>query len=357
MRPRSSRCGPTAVIPATRHREGVINPTRIGIIGVGRMGRAHLAACADSDSVRFTALADSSDRVRQELADEGYLWFENADELIAAHVVDAVIIATPTPTHQALSAKALSAGLPVLCEKPCGPTAAGLRGLGVAARTSGSPLRVGYWRRFVPELTELHDEIRRGQLGTLLSLETGQWDEQPPSAGYQQLCGTIFADMAVHDLDQIQWLAGEQITSVRAVVRTGEPDQPPAAGLLVLALDSGLISAASFGRWFPGGDACWLRVHGTAGYRELRFLWPPGSEQQMCAAVRSQDEAFAALVQGNPDPRLATAADAEAALAAAEAATAAAAESGTAVWPEPPSAVRAAPNHTHVDRRPLGAAL
>jgi myo-inositol 2-dehydrogenase / D-chiro-inositol 1-dehydrogenase len=299
------------------------------------MGRAHLAACSNSDLVRVTALADGSERVRHELADEGYLCFTDADELIEADVVDAAIIAAPTPTHQELSARVLSAGLPVLCEKPCGSSAAGIRCLAATARSAGTVLRVGYWRRFVPQLVDLHDQIRRGELGTLLSLETGQWDEQPPSASYQQQCGTIFADMAVHDLDQIQWLAGRQITAVRAVVQTRESGQPPEVGLLVLTLDSGLIGAASFGRWFPGGDACWLRVHGTAGYRELRFLWPPWSEQQMADAVREQDEAFAALVQGSPDSRLATATDAEAALAAAEAATAAAAESGTLVRPEP----------------------
>lgn len=293
------------------------------------MGRAHLAACISSDSMRITAVADSSDRVREELAGEGFECFRDAEEMLGARVIDAAIIAAPTPTHQEVSAKVLSAGLPALCEKPCGPTAAGIRGLEATARSAGTILRVGYWRRFVPELAELHDQIRRGHFGTLLSMETGQWDEEPPGASYQQQCGTIFADMAVHDLDQIQWLAGARITSVRAVVRHADLGQQPEAGLLVIGLNSGLIGAASFGRWFPGGDACWLRVHGTAGFRELRFLWPRRSDQQMAAAVRAQDEAFAGLVQGKPDSRLATAADAEAALAAAEAATAAAAESGT----------------------------
>jgi myo-inositol 2-dehydrogenase / D-chiro-inositol 1-dehydrogenase len=303
------------------------------------MGRVHLTACANSDSVRVTAIADTSGQVREDLAAEGFECFGNADDLVDSGVADAAIIATPTPTHQELTAKILAAGLPVLCEKPCGPTAAGMRDLAAMARSHRSILRVGYWRRFVPELTELHDQIRRGQFGTLLSLETGQWDQQPPIARYQLECGTIFADMAVHDLDQIQWLAGERVTTVRAVVRTVRSSQPPEAALVVLALDSGLIAAASLGRWFPGGDACWLRVHGTAGFRDLRFLWPPRSDEQMAAAVRTQDEAFAALVQGNPDPRLATAADAEAALAAAEAAaTAAAAGPASLGWREPAQA-------------------
>jgi myo-inositol 2-dehydrogenase/D-chiro-inositol 1-dehydrogenase len=288
------------------------------------MGTVHLAACGNSELLQVTAVADSSERTRTELAGAGLRCYPDADSLIAAGGIDAVIIATPTPTHQELSARLLAAGLPVLCEKPCGPSAAGLRRLGQIAEAVGAPLRIGYWRRFVPELGELRTEIRQGRLGGLLTLETGQWDERPPSPEYARQCGSIFADMAVHDLDQIQWLAGERITEVRALVRTGASS--PLAGqaaLLALSLESGLIAAASFGRWFPGGDTCWIRVHGTAGFRDLHFLRPPYSDDQMRSAVRAQDEAFAALVRGSPDERLATAADAEAALKTAETAEAA----------------------------------
>lgn len=242
--------------------------------------------------------------------------------MLSSGTVQAVIIAAPTPSHQRLSWLALRAGIPVLCEKPCGPAAAGLARL---AGPAGDLLRVGYWRRFVPSLDALRRELLDGGLGTLLSVETGQWDEHPPDAEYQRHCGSIFADMAVHDLDQIQWLAGQPITTVQAIARQARPGQPPPAALLLLGLAEGIVGAASFGRWFPGGDACWVRVHGSAGFRDLHFLSPPDSDRQMIAAVRAQDEAFAALVTGAADPRLATAADAAAALAAAEAAEQAAA--------------------------------
>ena len=109
---------------------------RLGIIGVGRMGRVHLAACGNSELLQVTAVADSSERTRTELAGAGLRCYPDADSLIAAGGIDAVIIATPTPTHQELSARLLAAGLPVLCEKPCGPSAAGLRRLGQIAEAA-----------------------------------------------------------------------------------------------------------------------------------------------------------------------------------------------------------------------------
>lgn len=279
----------------------------------------HLAACGDSGQVEITAVADTSGQARDRLK-PGVRAYTGVDELLASGDVDGVIIATPTPTHQELSARVLAAGLPVLCEKPCGPTSAGLRDL-AATVTGGPALRVAYWRRFVPELQELHRQIISGELGSLLSMETGQWDHLPPGDDYARDCGTIFADMAVHDLDQIQWLAGERITGIHAVERSGQPTSVSGhSALMTLTLTSGLIAAASIGRWFPDGDACWIRVHGTAGFRDVRFLRPPFSAMQMTAAVREQDEAFAALALGQPDELLATAADAAAVLTVAEAA-------------------------------------
>jgi myo-inositol 2-dehydrogenase/D-chiro-inositol 1-dehydrogenase len=316
----------------------VIKPVRCAIIGVGRMGTVHRLACQGSDLINVTTVVDKSARVRDRLSRHGLRCYPSVGDMLGGGAIDAAVIATPTPLHQEISASLVGEGVAVLCEKPCGPTAAGLRMLAARADAGGALLRVGYWRRFVPALGSLHDQLDRGELGTVLSIETGQWDEFPPGAEYARACGGIFADMAVHDVDQIAWLTASPIRSVQAAVmraevceQAGPAGSAPQAGaseqsaLLLLDLANGLIAAASLGRRHPPGDVCWVRVHGTKGVRDVRFLWPPESDRQMLAAVRAQDEAFAALVLGSDEPRLATAADAAAALAVAEAAELAAA--------------------------------
>ncbi|MGH3285746.1 MAG: dehydrogenase, partial [Streptosporangiaceae bacterium] len=64
-------------------------------------------------------------------------------------------------------AEVAARGLPVLCEKPCGLTAAAAQMSAQTAATAGVPLQVAYWRRFVPGLRQLHDRIAAGELGVI----------------------------------------------------------------------------------------------------------------------------------------------------------------------------------------------
>src|SRR5919197_181163 len=103
---------------------------RLALVGGGRMGRTHLDALASSEAVEVTAAMDPVPGAREALAARGLATHASLDELMAA-------------------------GVPILCEKPLGVSAATAAGAGEAARDAGVLLQVGYWRRFVPEFVAL----------------------------------------------------------------------------------------------------------------------------------------------------------------------------------------------------------
>ena len=93
---------------------------RVGLVGAGRMGRTHLEAIEESDTVRVAAVADPSADTRAALANAGVTAFASLSDLLAGTEIDGLLIAAPTDQHVRLVGEALAAGLPVLCEKPCG---------------------------------------------------------------------------------------------------------------------------------------------------------------------------------------------------------------------------------------------
>ena len=186
-------------------------PFRLGLVGAGRMGRTHLRALAGSDRVAVTAIAEMAPAARQAVAAPGVTVHASVAEMLDAAAIDGVLIAAPTDQHGAIIAEVAAHGLPILCEKPCGLTAAAARASAGTAAAAGVPLQVAYWRRFVPGLRRLRDRIAAGEFGTVHLVTCYQWDEQPPPPAFRAHSGGIAIDMGVHEFDQLRWLTGQDI--------------------------------------------------------------------------------------------------------------------------------------------------
>ena len=100
-----------------------MEPVKLGLIGLGGMGRQHLEREMGLEEVRFTAIADSRRDVTDELAAKyGVAGYYSAEDLIASGRCEAVLIATPHPFHPTIAQSAAAAGLHVLTEKPLAVT-------------------------------------------------------------------------------------------------------------------------------------------------------------------------------------------------------------------------------------------
>jgi myo-inositol 2-dehydrogenase/D-chiro-inositol 1-dehydrogenase len=207
-----------------------------------------------------------------------------------------VLIAAPTDRHLELVQQVVAAGLPVLCEKPCGLTVEQTRACAGAAAEAGQFLQVAYWRRYVPELQQLRSDIAAGALGELLAVHCSQWDQSPPPASFRDSSGGIFVDMGVHEFDQLRWLTGQEVSAIQSVTSrlapAGDPADPD-CGQAIGALAGGATAMVTVGRWHPAGDTCRVEVYGTAGTRQCTFLRPDNAGHVLEQAFAAQLAGFA----------------------------------------------------------------
>jgi len=285
------------------------------------MGRTHLRALSGTRDIAAAVVVEPVSAVRDELTATGLRAYATLDELIAADDVDAALIAAPTDLHVELVTLLAAAGLPILCEKPCGlrpdDTVEAMR----AAAAAGVVLQIGYWRRFVPELVQLREELAGGRFGKLSLISCWQWDAHPPAPSFRSRSGGILLDMGVHEFDQIRWLTGQEIEEVHALPAAATSEEPvegdPESVAAIARLSDGAVATLSLGRRFPHGDCCWVELMGTDGHTRNLFMWGENGTRVFRDALVAQAEAFAAAVRGEA-PRGATGEDALRAIEAAD---------------------------------------
>lgn len=276
---------------------------RLGLVGAGRMGRTHLRALGDSSEVKIVAVAEPVGALRDEaVSNFDVTGFSLLSDMLASRGLDGVLIVTPSDSHVDVIGEVAAAGLPILCEKPCGVTVADTRRAQAIVREAGVALQIGYWRRFVPELQAIRERVADGQFGEVLSLSCLQWDGEPPSAAFRARSGGVFVDMGVHEFDQARWLTGSDLTRLLAVaspaISDPEVTDDPDSAQVLAATTSGATVFVSLGRHFDGGDMASLEVFGTKDHVHSLFLNPEDGERAQLDALVRQAVAFADYARG-----------------------------------------------------------
>ena len=180
---------------------------RAAVIGVGYLGRFHAqkyAALEDCELVGVVdANAEAAARVAAELGTQPLSDFR---ELFGR--VDAVSVATPTPSHAEIAAGFLRAGTHVLVEKPITETSEQAQQLIDLARQQGRVLQVGHLERFNPAI-----------LAAEPLLTTARFIECHRLAPFKER-GTevnVVLDLMIHDIDLVQMIVGSPVASLDAV--------------------------------------------------------------------------------------------------------------------------------------------
>jgi myo-inositol 2-dehydrogenase / D-chiro-inositol 1-dehydrogenase len=294
---------------------------RLGLIGAGRMGRTHLRALEGSTTVAVTAIVEPVAAARSAIAAPARAVFEDVAQLLDAGGIDGVLITAPTDRHLEVVTQVAAAGLPILCEKPCGMSSAEIRAAAEVVERHGVPFQVAYWRRYVPALQALRARIQDGELGDTHLFASFQWDGQPPAAAFRDHSGGIFIDMGVHEFDQIRWLSGQEIGELSVVSPPLSEDvgggKDVDSAQAIAFLSEGATAFVSLGRYFPGGDMARIDVFGTSDAVRIDFLDPKDGEQAQLDALMRQADGFATFALGGPRSG-ASIQDAAAALEAAE---------------------------------------
>lgn len=185
-------------------------PTRLALIGTGRIGSVHAKNIVAADGVDLVRVADPFlEGAQRVAAATGAEPTADPLEAIGAGDVDGVIVASPTPTHAELIEACVGAGLPVLCEKPIDLDLERVDRLEPVVRSSGVPVVVGFNRRFDRDFSSARDRLGAGEIGALEQLRITSRDPEAPPPAYVGVSGGIFRDMTIHDFDLARFIAGD----------------------------------------------------------------------------------------------------------------------------------------------------
>ena len=191
---------------------------RIAVLGCGRIGRMHAANVAAHPRAALSSVYDvhrpSADEVA---AQHGVAVAGTAEEVFASADVDAVLVATATPTHADYIEQAVAAGKPVLCEKPIDLSLARVNACAEAIRGRNPVVQLGFNRRFDPGHRAARDAVRAGEIGDLHQVVITSRDPGMPSRAYYEAAGGLFRDMTIHDFDLARFLLDEEPEEVFAI--------------------------------------------------------------------------------------------------------------------------------------------
>ena len=202
---------------------------RVGVLGVGRIGRMHAAMLArDVPGLALAAVEDADAAGAASVARElGVPSVGSSAELIERRDVDAIAICSSTDTHVDLLVEAAAAGKPIFLEKPVSLDLAEVdRGLRAVSQ-AGVPLQLGFNRRFDPAHISVRAAVETGAIGVLELVRITSRDPEPPPIEYLRVSGGIFLDMTVHDFDMARFLTGAEVEEVYA---RGDVRVDPAIG-------------------------------------------------------------------------------------------------------------------------------
>src|SRR5215831_3731861 len=147
---------------------------RAAQIGLGWWGKTLVESVQGvSPDIQFVAAVSRSQAEdhQQFAAQQKLTLYKTYDDALADPQVDAVVLATPHSLHTPQVVAAAKAKKHVFCEKPFALTKADAETAVTATLQAGVTLGLGYNRRFHPEMTKLRQQIRSGELGTILHVE------------------------------------------------------------------------------------------------------------------------------------------------------------------------------------------
>ena len=194
-----------------------MDKVRIGVIGAGGMGSAHIGFLKDIEEVKLAAVCDVDQEVCETTAVENDVpGFVDYKELIDSGLVDAVIVATPHYFHAPVSVYAMQHGLHVLSEKPVAATVKAADAMNRAAQETGLKFAVMYQRRTTPlhqAARKLIDEGRLGELHRTCCIDThfrskAYYDSAGWRATWKGEGGGVTINQAPHGIDVFMSLGG-----------------------------------------------------------------------------------------------------------------------------------------------------
>ncbi len=263
--------------------------TRVGVVGVGHLGRHHARILAGMPDVELVGVADARPEQAAAVAEAcGTAAFADWRNLLDR--VDAVTVAVPTVLHWEVAGAFLGRGVAAMVEKPLAASTAEAEELVELADRAGVPLQVGHIERFNPALAALDGMPLRPKF--IAAERLGVYTFRSTDIG-------VVLDLMIHDIDLVLSMVEAPVESVAAVgvsVFGGHEDVANAR----VAFADGCVAnlTASRASYQPVRK---MRIWGPEGYAALDFATKHGTLIRPSDALRRGDLELDGLDMGRPE--------------------------------------------------------
>lgn len=250
---------------------------RVGIVGLGRLGKVHAGNIAhripEAELVAACSIVPAElEYAQQELGITQI--YADYREMLAQADIDAVAIVSTSSEHCWQIEAALDAGKHVFSEKPLGVDVAQCKQAEAAVeRHPELTFMLGFMRRYDKSYAYAKEKIDQGAIGTPYLVKATGIDPEAMVDGairFAKTSGGIFLDMAIHDIDLCRWFLHSEATEVYAMGATFKHPEFKASGddetgVAVYKFANGAMAMVHVGRTAPYGYHVETEIVGTEG--------------------------------------------------------------------------------------------
>ena len=182
---------------------------RIGIVGVGGMGMAHVRGLSSVPGARLTAVCDWDGELARSVAEpRGASAYSDGGKMISEADIEALYICVPPHSHEDLEIRAAEKGLHLFVEKPVNLYIDRARLALEAIRTAGVLSQVGYQLRYLPHFRQLRTFLADKAVG---AASVCRWGGAPGKDWWRRYDhgGGQLVEMTTHQVDMLRWVLGE----------------------------------------------------------------------------------------------------------------------------------------------------
>jgi len=183
---------------------------KIALMGAGRIGKMHANLIMANSNCSLEFVYDVNTKFAEEISQQtGAKVAKSPEDAINSENIDAVFIASATPTHVSFITMAVNAKKPVFCEKPIDLDINKVDECREFIKDKNIPIQIGFNRRFDNSHSKVKIASNDNEIGKLEMLVISSRDPEPPGIDYLKAAGGFFRDTTIHDFDLSRFILGD----------------------------------------------------------------------------------------------------------------------------------------------------
>ncbi len=274
-----------------------MNKLGVAVIGTGFWGKNHARNYREIENTNLVAICDVNPERAKAIANQyGVKAYTDSAEMLKDPEIQAVSVCTWSIKLAEEALKCLNAGKHVLVEKPMATDTKQAQALIDAAKANGLHLTVGFLMRFIPGLQQIRQAVETKKIGELVSAtakRVTQWPERIGDVG-------VVKDTAIHDIDVMRFISGEDPVSVYAKMGSMRHRQFEDYAQIMLTYESGKTAFIE-SNWLTPYKIRALNVTGSEAIMRLDYnsqeLWIENAKESLQPRIPFEEPLKAELKQ------------------------------------------------------------